>query len=187
MITMQSQHISCLTTIIFFKVSQQRRFLREDVKKGKCNSLAYFYRSRSLTGENKMNMIQNWRHCWWHLNGEYMLIGQYLMDVIEPNSLGRTYVDLKISVRCFLLQGKRSCSQDAGWEREMIQYWFWKYSARVRGQVCQDQSYRLLLVFELCWLEVKLQRWSIRIRFRGFVLASTNLERCSKKIMSRKN
>lgn len=46
MITMQSQHISCLTTIIFFfKVSQQRRVLREDVKKGKCSSLADFYRS----------------------------------------------------------------------------------------------------------------------------------------------
>jgi len=46
MITMQSQHISCLTTIIFFKVSQQRRVLREDVKKGKCSSsLADFYRN----------------------------------------------------------------------------------------------------------------------------------------------
>lgn len=45
MITMQSQHISCLTTIIFFKVSQQRRVLREDVKKGKCSSLADSYPS----------------------------------------------------------------------------------------------------------------------------------------------
>lgn len=42
MITMQSQHISCLTTIILFKVSQQRRVLREEVKKGKCNSVADF-------------------------------------------------------------------------------------------------------------------------------------------------
>lgn len=45
MITMQSQHISCLTTIIFFKVSQQRRVLKEVVTKGKRSSLVDFPRS----------------------------------------------------------------------------------------------------------------------------------------------
>lgn len=61
MITMQSQHISCLTTIIFFKVSQQRRVLREDVKKGKCSSLADFLQKWALTGENKTSTDQNLR------------------------------------------------------------------------------------------------------------------------------
>lgn len=39
--------------------------------------------------------------------GGCTLIGQYVMDVIEINVLGRAYVDLKISVGQFQLQGIR--------------------------------------------------------------------------------